>query len=59
MREIGLNSNFVSQNPTVQTFGLGSATQADQLIVEWPDGRTTVFADVQAGQRMSVDHPDL
>lgn len=59
MREIAINSNFVSQNPTVQTFGLGSASQADQLIVEWPDGQTTVFADVQAGQRMSIDHPDL
>lgn len=59
MREICIASNFVSQNPAVQTFGLGAAAQVDELRVEWPDGRESVMADVQAGQFLSVDHPDL
>ncbi len=59
MREICIASNFVSQNPTVQTFGLGIAAQVDELTVQWPDGRETVLTNIQAGQFMTVDHPDL
>ncbi len=59
MREICIASNFVSQNPTVQTFGLGSASQVDELTIQWPDGRYTVLTNVQAGQFITVDHPDL
>jgi hypothetical protein len=36
MREIMIGSNYVSQNPTVQIFGLGPATAVDELRVEWP-----------------------
>ena len=59
MREITIASNFVSQNHTVQTFGLGSAAQVDGLRVQWPDGTETVMTDVQASQFMSIDQPDL
>ena len=59
MREISIGSNFVSQNPTVQTFGLGSATQADVVTIQWPDGLISILTDVQAGQFITVDHPDL
>jgi len=59
MREICIASNFASQNPTVQTFGLGSASQADELAIQWPDGRNTVLTGVQAGQFITVNHPDL
>ena len=59
MREITIASNFVSQNPTVQTIGLGSAAQADELTIEWPDGRQTVLTNIQANQLITVEHPDL
>ncbi len=59
MREISIASNFVSQNPTVQTIGLGSAAQAGQLRIQWPDGVETLLADVQAGQTIVIDHPSL
>jgi len=58
MREISIASNFASQNPTIQIFGLGSAGQVDVLTIEWPDGQSTVLNNVQAGQSIAVDHPD-
>lgn len=58
MREISIASNFVSQNPTTQIFGLGSSTQVDDLTVQWPDGLVTVLTNVQAGQFLSLDHPN-
>ena len=57
MREISIASNFVSQNPTVQIFGLGNTAQVDELKVQWPDGSETVMMDIQAGQFMSIDQP--
>jgi hypothetical protein len=49
MREVSVNNNFTSQNPTVQVFGLGSATQADAVEVEWPDGSLDNYTGVAAG----------
>ena len=54
MREVSISSNFVSQNPAVQHFGLGSAAVVDQLAVEWPDGQTTILNNVQAGQSIEI-----
>jgi len=36
MREVMAGGNYTAQNPTVQVFGLGSATQVDRIRVEWP-----------------------
>ena len=36
MREIMIGSNYTSQNPAVQIFGLDSSTTVDELLVEWP-----------------------
>ncbi|HEU4618495.1 MAG TPA: CRTAC1 family protein [Gammaproteobacteria bacterium] len=36
MREIRIGSNYISQNPAVQVFGLGSSKTVDELRVEWP-----------------------
>jgi hypothetical protein len=57
MREIIIGSNFVSQNPTVQTFGLGTASIADELRVEWPDGTWTNLGPIAAGQLIEVSQP--
>jgi hypothetical protein len=69
MREIMIGSNYTSQNPTVQIFGLGDASSVDELRVEWPallpgpaqpDAwfGTSVPASV-SGQTMLICHPDL
>ena len=64
MHEIILGSNFVSQNPTVQVFGLGSAAQVDELRVEWPGAGVpvvfvpdTTLSNVAAGRTVTIDHP--
>ena len=59
LREIVIGSNYTSQNPTVQVFGLGSASAVDMLVVEWPDGRETTRTQVAAGQTLELEHPDL
>lgn len=59
MREVSLNSNFISQNPTDQIFGLGTAGQADSVTIEWPDGQMSDLGIVQANQSLVVDHPGL
>jgi len=59
MREVSIGSNFISQNPTEQHFGVGQAPQIDSLTIEWPDGLTSDLGIVQANQRIVVDHPGL
>ena len=53
MREISIGSNFLSQNPTIQLFGLASDTTAD-LTVSWPDGSETVMTNVASGQTLEI-----
>ena len=57
MREIMIGSNFTSQNPTVQMFGLDGAEQLDVLEVEWPDGELTTMRSVAGNQTLRLDHP--
>lgn len=73
MREIMIGSNYLSQNPTVQVFGLGAAGQVDELRVEWPaiapgpgtspvQPPDTIMTNVPAGvpgAPMVIRHPEL
>ena len=58
MREVILGSNYLSHNPTDQYFGLGGADRIETLTVEWPDGSETLMQDVEANQRLTIDHAD-
>jgi ASPIC and UnbV len=44
---------------TFQILGLGNATQADEISVQWPDGRETTSSAVAANQTLRLSHPDL
>lgn len=63
MREVSIASNFTSQNPTEQIFGLGEAAVIDELRVEWPlvAGQAAVpdfvATAVSVNQRMTLDQP--
>ena len=52
MREIMIGSNYTSQNPTVQIFGLDSSTTVDELLVEWP-AIDSGAGPVQLGTRLT------
>jgi hypothetical protein len=54
MRELRAGSNFQSQDPMRQHFGLGEATQADEVRVVWPDGATSASTHVAAGQTLLI-----
>jgi hypothetical protein len=54
MREIVIGSNFVSQNPTIQVMGLDTATQVDEIRVQWPDGAESVERNVAAGRTLLI-----
>ena len=56
LREIIIGSNFISQNPLVQVFGLGDTSQAD-VTVEWPDGQTSTMDNVAANELITFDQP--
>lgn len=57
IRDVIIGSNFISQNPNEQYFGVGTAAQVDSLQVRWPDGTTTDHGIVQANQRIVIDQP--
>jgi len=58
MREIRAGSNFQSQDPTRQHFGLGPATAADEVRIVWPDGTIATSANVPANQVLWIS-PEL
>jgi hypothetical protein len=58
MREIMIGSNFISQNPTnIAIFGLGTASNVDELRIEWPDGTVTRSTGVAANQTLEGVQP--
>jgi hypothetical protein len=71
MREVTIGTNYISQNPTVQIFGLDSSTTVDEVRVEWPaidagagpvQPPATVLTAVAAGrpgETLSIEHPEL
>lgn len=53
MREIRAGNNFVSQDPALAHFGLGTAKAIDELHVRWPNGQETRLVE-QAVDRFIV-----
>jgi hypothetical protein len=46
--------HFLSQQLVPLHFGLGKATTANQVFVQWPSGKTQTFVDVPADQKMVI-----
>jgi hypothetical protein len=46
--------SYLSQPERVLTFGLGEATQVDELTIEWPGGGTQTLRDIAADQVLQV-----
>ena len=55
IREIdGGGSSHLSQNSVVAHFGLGSATQADSVLVTWLGGKQQLLVNQKANQQITV-----
>jgi len=55
MREVVLGDGYGSQNTLRQYFGLGDATQVDELVVKWPKtGETQTFKNVAVDRILQV-----
>ena len=48
-------SSYLSQSELVLTFGLGSATKADSIEVQWPSGQSEKLSNVNAGQMITIE----
>ena len=53
VQEVRSGGSYCSQSEFVLTFGLGGATQAETVRVQWPEGRENVWHDLTAG----LTHP--
>jgi hypothetical protein len=47
-------SSYLSQSELVLTFGLGSATKADTVEIQWPSGQVDKLSGVVADQTVTV-----
>jgi enediyne biosynthesis protein E4 len=47
-------SSYLSQSELLITFGLGSATKADRIEIEWPSGQRDALTNVDADQIITV-----
>ena len=54
MREVNINSNFTSQNPSQLHFGLGEITKVEQLRIVWPNGEIQILTDIEANQSLLI-----
>jgi hypothetical protein len=58
LRQVKAGSSYASQNDLRVHVGLGSLTAADQIEVQWPDGKVQKFAGIAANQLVTVSHAD-
>lgn len=63
-RSLSAQSGYCGQNSLTAHFGLGAATIAEQLIVDWPSGRRSVRQNIKPNQILEIveeagDSPDV
>lgn len=56
LNELYLARGFMSSVSNEMHFGLGDENTIDELIVLWPDGKTTKRNNIKANQKITVDY---
>jgi hypothetical protein len=59
MREISGGDGFLSQNDMRPNFGLGDASVAEMIRIEWPSGIVQELRDVPSRQILAITEPAL
>ena len=58
LRDVNAGTHYLAQSPaSVVHFGLGAATQVDELLVQWPTGEDTKLYDIACNQFISIPSP--
>jgi len=57
IREIHVGSSYLASEDPRLVFGIGDADGASLIVVEWPDGSTTMMDEVAAGARVVFTRP--
>ena len=53
-RTVRTGSSYLSQSELPLTFGLGKASRADRVVVEWPSGKTDEIANLDTGRAYTI-----
>jgi hypothetical protein len=53
-RTVKTGSSYLSQSELPLTFGLGTNTKADRIVIEWPSGKIEELKDVAGGRSYTV-----
>lgn len=54
-REVNVNSNFASHNPSQLHFGLAKHSKVDSIEIQWPDGAMQYLYNVSANQHLVIN----
>ena len=57
-RQVGTGNGIGAQNDIRVHFGLANATEADEIIIDWPSGKKQTLTQVPAGQFLTITEPD-
>jgi len=54
IREVGVQSSYLSQNSLIQHFGLADFVKVDTLDVKWPSGLRQQFLNIPVNERIAI-----
>ena len=54
--QVGAEGSYLSQHHSDRHFGLGSATQVDELTIYWPDGAVEKHQDIESDRLVTFKH---
>ena len=57
-QELTLTRGYQSSVEPILHFGIGKATMIDEVIIEWPDGQTSILTDQAGNQIVEVHQKD-
>ena len=56
IQQLYLTRGYKSSVTKILHFGLGDETQVNEVIVQWPDGKTSILINVEANQKIIIDY---